>query len=179
MEPVVEQTRTRSFAGGILQPAQASTFAPGTLTERALSQRWFSGAFKYYIPSGDGTLDKFARWRSDAQKLLGYRVTPETLWNLAPWSWAADWFGNTGAVMTNISNLGSDGLVLEYGYVMHKTLASFVVTNVLPDGSIVSRQRETKTLNRLPATPYGFGIDVKKLSARQTAVIVALGLSHG
>lgn len=108
-------------------------------------------------------------------------MTPEVLWELAPWSWAVDWFSNTGDVIHNISTLGYDGLVMEYGYMMTHTQydrrveATALVNGVSVSARTVSR-RETK--RRTVATPYGFGIDDTTLSPRQLAILAALGLSR-
>jgi len=114
--------------------------------------------------------------------LLGWKVTPETLWNIAPWSWAVDWFTNTGDVMTNISNLGKDGLVLQYGYSMSHRLREARGVGVFRErGSsndiTLSRTWLSEWKQRMPATPYGFGVDLGGLTPKQIAIVAALGLS--
>jgi hypothetical protein len=118
-----------------------------------------------------------------ADKLFGISLTPEVLWNLAPWSWAVDWFSNTGDVISNLSDWASDGLVLQYGYMMEHTVSSYTYS-MSPTGIYrgvpappVSFVTETKIRRR--ASPFGFGINLSALSARQNAILVALGLSRG
>lgn len=151
------------------------------------TRTWFSGAYSYVMPDPPrnfvGNLDK---WDAEANKLFGTRLTPEVLWNLAPWSWAADWFSNTGDVLSNISAFGSDSLVLRYGYIMRKTrvmncsMWQGYVNH--PDGSarFVQAQEHTgsETRVRLRATPYGFGIDMGALTPRQIAIAGAVGLTQ-
>jgi hypothetical protein len=106
-------------------------------------------------------------------------LTPEAVWNVTPWSWAADWFGTTGDVLHNISALGKDGLVLQYGYIMHSQMrdeSRYATYSAARSSSWY--ERSEKTLVRRPATPYGFGVDLNSLSAKQTAILVALGLSR-
>jgi hypothetical protein len=150
-----------------------ATGGTGNILTQTDDRVWFSGAFRYHVPMGPGVSDKFAYYHSMADKLLGVDLTPEVVWNLAPWSWASDWFGNVGDVMHNISALGSDGLVLEYGYAMSSKKRSIEFSS--DRGSLI--QNDVNLL-RLPSTPYGFGFNMANLSARQTAVLVALGLSR-
>jgi hypothetical protein len=161
----------------VANPASVGSFGSGSLTKSSISRAWFAGAFKYHIPTSEEQLGNFRRWGSMADHLLGVKPTPEVVWNLAPWSWAADWFANCGDVMTNISNLGRDGLVLQYGYSMktveltHRMYASF-------GGIPVSRTISKIYKKRMPASPYGFGVNLQSLSAKQIAVVSALGLSR-
>jgi hypothetical protein len=168
---------------------QASNFTPvpaasglGFLTGHQVTtqhtEMWFKGAFRYHVPVSSGDLLNFERWRSDARKLLGVRMTPEVLWNISPWSWAADWFGSVGDVMHNVSELGTDGLVLQYGYMMKFHDVVTTVEGRTASGAYTSRTLRSVYKQRRPATPYGFGVDLHSLSAKQTAILVALGLSY-
>lgn len=167
------QSRTSQFSGSLFGPPDCNFFTAGSAMELVTQDSWFSGAFRYHVPTGNGVLDKFNRFRSDANKLLGVNLTPEVLWNLSPWSWAADWFANTGDVMKNVSNLGTDGLVLQYGYMMNHYRSE---THFAANGASSIKFFDVK--RRVPATPYGFGVDLQGLTAKQTAILVALGLSH-
>lgn len=116
-------------------------------------------------------------------KLLGLRLDPELLWNLAPWTWLIDWFGNLGDVVTNGSQYLFDGLVMKYGYVMehYKEVSIFDTTPIrFINGTSASPQatflRETK--RRLGATPFGFGLDIATLSEWQWSILAALGMSR-
>lgn len=142
-------------------------------------RKWFEGAFMYHVPSPSTQLGKISYYGSLARKLLGVEITPEVAWNLAPWSWAADWFGNAGDVMHNVSALGRDGLVMRYGYMMCHTRRMRVVsaTSEWIHGQATMTEVEETKLRR-PATPYGFGVNFDSLSASQVAVIAALGLSR-
>lgn len=144
------------------------------------NETWFSGAFRYHIPLGNSLPEKFGRWRAEADKILGVELTPETVWQLTPWTWALDWFSNAGDVIHNINALGHDGLVMEYGYVMSKDITTDVVTAKCDYlNQWTKYESVNKTLRRRAASPYGFGFDMKTLTASQDAVLVALGLSHG
>lgn len=158
--------------------------SPGTLTYTKKTETfiYFRGAFTYYLPPGDDIIGKARRVEAQASHLYGLRLTPDLLWKVAPWSWAADWVTNIGDVIHNWSAFQNDGLVMHYGYVM----AHRVITQtwsgeglILTNGHNVSCSdtivQETK--QRFPATPYGFGLDPGGFSAKQWSIIAALGLS--
>jgi hypothetical protein len=173
-----EDRRTTMGTGALYAQQPMNVFLTGSITEQVYSQTWFSGAFKYYIPTSETQLGKFREWSSMANHLLGFKVTPETVWNIAPWSWAADWFANTGDVIHNISAMGRDGQVMSYGYVMDtKSVDTTYVGSY--SGSTALRQTLEEWKKRVWATPYGFGVDLKSLTQSQVAILVALGLSKG
>jgi hypothetical protein len=183
--PLTQTTST--FTGTGLCFGQ-NVFAPNsTVTKTTDTRFWFSGAFRYHIPVDDGVINRIRRYESLANHILGTRLTPEVLWELTPWSWAIDWFSNAGDVIHNISTLGSDGLVMQYGYAMrHMRVREyhrgvFQITSgsrVISSGS-VARDGGSEWKQRVRANPYGFGIDDVSLSARQLAILAALGLTRG
>jgi hypothetical protein len=128
-------------------------------------------------------MDRIRYFAAQADHLMGIRLTPETVWNLAPWSWAVDWFTNTGDIIHNISAFARDSLVMKYGYIMsHDHLDGYCVmpggTNFNGNitGGSVTYLRDRK--KRFPASPYfGFGT-TGSLSAGQKAILLALGLSR-
>lgn len=160
-------------------PLITQNISSGFRTVLSHERIWFSGAFRYHVPLGDDFWSKALRWESFANHLLGTRVTPETVWNIAPWTWLGDWFGNTGDVLHNVSALGSDGLCMQYGYMMRSKTSeqTDVVSAGVMRGSSKVSVLEAK--QRVDATPYGFGLTPASLSKRQVAVLAALGLSRG
>lgn len=181
-------------SSGLAYPSPAQTTAfyggtsgRGTITSmRNVSQRkWFSGSFTYYLDTGQDARSKIHRFTQEANKLFGVRLTPEVVWDLAPWSWAADWVGNAGDVFHNISAFASDGLVMQYGYVMHEVKASdtYTLSNVWITSSQArhscSQTFTTTVKKRLQATPFGFGLNPSvDFTGRQWAIVGALGLSR-
>lgn len=141
-------------------------------------ERWFSGAFTYHLPAGYSSRNKLLSFGPEAQKLLGMELTPETLWNLQPWSWAVDWFSSAGDVFSNISDWSTDGLVMQYGYLMEHSLSTDTYTwsgGYPLKPSPVTFSREVK--RRRKANPFGFGITWGGLSPRQLSIAAALGIS--
>jgi len=153
-------------------------------TETWSKRQWFRGAFTYYVPPSDSVRNGIALNVIQARKLLGLSLTPDSLWNLAPWSWAVDWFTNVGDVLSNWTDWAIDNQVLVYGYMMEHTFHQYTFTFAGPTGIADGGARpgdftlvaETKV--RRQASPYGFGINWEDLSSRQKAIVAALGLSR-
>lgn len=153
------------------------------MVETTECHRWFSGAFQYYLPLGN---DPFSRFRARAAKwrmLYGLDMSLETVYELAPWSWLFEWVASVQNALGNAVALTRDDLVLEYGYLMeHKVRTRTHDLRVKLTGrghyhaQYVSK-RETKY--RVPANPYGFGIDFEGLSTRQLSILAALGITRG
>jgi roadblock/LC7 domain-containing protein len=134
---------------------------------------------------GNTLPDRIARNAAEARKLSGLELTPETVWNLAPWSWAVDWEGNIGDVLHNVSRFSQDGLVMRYGYIMQQKTAEIDYT--LSFNGRLNRSPKTdlrlkviaESKIRRRATPFGFGFDMTALTGRQSAILGALGISRG
>jgi hypothetical protein len=144
---------------------------------------WFSGSFTYYLPPSAKGREGIREASSNARQLLGAELNPEVLWNLAPWSWAVDWFTNAGDYSHNLSAFADNGLVMHYGYIMEHCIVSDTYLHSGPTGVVaVDGQRSvtftTETKRRRAASPYGFGTSFGDLSDFQKSVVVALGLSR-
>jgi hypothetical protein len=170
----------------------ASTFTPTSVTwdlgtDKVLTtmeeHAYFTGAFKYYLaPTG------MRRYQQLASRLYGSPLTPALLWELAPWSWAADWFGNFGDVFANVSYLASDATVMEWGYMMSGIEVENTITSTAPYWSrYVPRSGESETAttvervslkSRIKGSPYSFALTPAVLTMKQQAILVALGLSR-
>lgn len=145
--------------------------------------RWFSGAFTYFVDASKSQQAEWKRHRRRLDYLYSTKVTPQVIWNLAPWSWAADWIANTGDIITNFTRFSEDGLVMPYGYMMELSVkkATYRMRNVTPKGYNIPdlTQVFSHTVKyRRQATPYGFGLNEQSFTARQWAIIGALGLSR-
>lgn len=175
------QTTIQQFSGQVILDGQANIQGPGLQTDDLTSSAWFEGAFRYYVPVPDTQWEQLLDYERQANILLGTRPDPELFWNLAPWSWAADWYSNAGDVIHNISQFGRDGLVMQYGYMMKSNIFKrTVIYNGTFQGAGFSGSfiKEVKSLNRVGANPYGFGLTGAATSNRQLAIIAALGMSR-
>ena len=161
----------------------------GTLRRhrKTVIKQWFSGCFTYWLPRGNDYRGSHIRIAAQARHLLGLSLTPDVLWNLAPWSWAFDWFANTGQVLANLNYFATQGLIMRYGYVMETktTTDTYIMTgptlrmagsNPVPITPTLSFVTVTK--KRRQANPFGFGVSYEGLSPFQLSIIAALGLSR-
>lgn len=150
-----------------------------TTTTRETS--WFSASYTYYLAPATQALG-VPRAVQMARLIHGASINPEVLWNLAPWSWLADYGGNVGTVLSNLSAFSSDNLVATHAYVMVTTevTRSVALVGVGTRGGTVSCYSETSAIckRRARGMPFGFGF-TGSLTGKQTAILVALGLSNG
>lgn len=183
-----EETTEYSTSIGYGNPTgfDAAEVSPGILHSQTTTVRktWFSGAFTYHMDLGQDPMSNMKRWAQEARALYGIGINPDVIWNLTPWSWAADYFANIGDIMSNVTAFADDGLVLRYGYVMQSTKTTVTSTlsghrlgGVAQPDLTMSYGRETKV--RRVATPYGFGLNLDGLQPRQWAILAALGISRG
>jgi len=179
----------RAISGSIVSiyPYCLHNAGGGTLTTttKVTTKTWFSGCFTYHLNLGNTLQDRIARNAAEARKLFGVELTPETVWNLAPWSWAVDWEGNIGDVLHNVSRFSQDGLVMRYGYIMQQKTAEIDYSltwsgrlNGSPKTNLRARVVAESKIRRR-ATPFGFGFDMTALTGRQSAILGALGISRG
>jgi hypothetical protein len=151
---------------------------------KTVTRRWFSGAFTYYMPGSGNTLDAMYGQALLAKKLLGLSLDPDTIWNLAPWSWAVDWFSNTGDVISNLTDWSMYSLCLRYGYIMEHVSATDTYSYVGPTGLQNSSYRPGPLIfhhevkQRRRANPFGFGLTWDGLSTIQWAILGALGINR-
>jgi hypothetical protein len=157
----------------------------GKLTQSVLETRsqWFSGAFVYGFPQDSTPFGNVRELGAEADRLFGVSLTPDVLWNLAPWSWAIDWFTNTGDVLSTLGDMVSQGLVMSYGYMMesYSKRVSYSLTGATIRGIPANPQAasfEYHSKKRSVASPFGFGVTWDGLSTGQAAILAALGISR-
>lgn len=166
-----------------LKPWTSSTGTRTTIDDIRI-ERKYAGAYTYHVPPAfmSATLEGYVQ---RANYLYGLEFDPELLWNVAPWSWLADWMFNIGDVIHNAVALSSDGLVMRYGYLMTKTTSSRTVTltGAKPRfgscPSVLTAISRSTRKERHRASPYGFGLNPSSFTGRQWAILAALGLTNG
>lgn len=153
-------------------------FGRCVIVKRTTQTITFSGRFRYYVPKIEGE-----NWYPNMyRKLMGLTLTPETLWELVPFSWLVDYYTNIGDVISNASDNGLvNNLVAKYAYLMGNTQVSAHVVSTLNyrNGTryldfpyIIGRKQ------RISANPFGFGLSASSLSGRQYGILTALGISR-
>jgi len=150
-------------------------------TKRASIDRWFEGEFSSFYPLGFNPDDYLSR----LNVLVNTKVSPETLWNLAPWSWLVDWNLKLGDSIAANQKAGNDLLVMHYGYAMEKQELSSAIHATYSDTSwsriskgITHRVVYTRK-KRIRANPYGFKVNSSAgFNQSQLAILGALGLTR-
>lgn len=161
-----------------------STIGDLSVTETTRLDYRFSGAWTYYLDGGSTLYSKLAKHAQLADKVLGLKVTLETLWEISPWTWLVDWFVNIGDIIAVNNALASDSLVLRYGYLTRKTTVERTYSSKgvqFPTGHTgpVEVRIKTTDTERRRANPYGFGINWSALTVQQLAILAALGMTNG
>ena len=173
----------------------AGTPAKRKVVYEKTTKRWFEGSFSYGGPGKADNFDQALHFGSEADAVYGLKLTPTLLWELAPWSWAVDWFSNAGDVINNVTLFGTAGLVMRYGFMMSETHESYHTE--WSDGNfcrLVGTTAEPKivpqyegrgkrglfkiTKSRIPASPFGFGVGWEDLSPTQLAITAAIGITR-
>jgi len=170
LNPRIQYTGTSGNAVFGSIPTEAGVFTRVTVRTSA---RFLTGA--------KPTMQNNA-WLDRGMDLLGLKITPEVLWELTPWSWLVDWFANIGTVLENLSTLGLNNAILNYGYstmrlenrwtAIGRPPASYNLT-----GNLVVRAKQDAKV-RLAASPFGFSMSFDQLNAGQIAILTALGLAR-
>lgn len=145
---------------------------------------WSEGSFKYYRPEFDDTQSGYHSAYNQVSRYLtlyGLRISPSTVYNATPWSWLVDWASNVGDHVDRVTDWGVDGIVARYMYLMTHFERRLELTQVInfrggPIAMTWTRLIESKQRQEA-GTPYGFGL-ASGLSARQIAILAALGLSR-
>jgi hypothetical protein len=149
------------------------------------SRRWFEGEFSSFYPLGFDPNDFLHRLNA----LVDVRITPSTLWELAPWSWLVDWsLRIEDTIRANEIN-ANDLLIMHYGYAMEHTVYTTNISWRATSGPTGTASwsglprsggyfASTEYKRRLRANPYGFRTGgTGSLTGGQTAILGALGLT--
>lgn len=169
-------------------PAPATLWSrfvdPGPLVrvDTTKTEVWFSAAYRYYIqPTGQGWLSNIKRGEQIFNKMSGTSITPSVLWELAPWSWLADYFYNVGDIMKVLTAFSRDNLTAKYAYIMRKETLTrvYTLTCTTKTGQPLSTSAVCQTVKkqRARANPYGLS-PATPLNGKQTAILAALGASR-
>jgi hypothetical protein len=146
-------------------------------------ERWFEGEFVQLPHIGFNPDDYLSR----LNELMNPRITPEVLWNLAPWSWLVDWHLRIGdSIAANLLAV-DDRVHSVFAYAMQRTQRTVFVSAQIDSAqarySYVGPREwggvlRTTVKQRVRANPYGFtagGADA--LNESQLAILAALGLT--
>jgi hypothetical protein len=151
---------------------------------------WFSGRYRYYIPFTPTSL-----WDPRLVAILfGVSPDPKLLYDLVPWTFLIDWFTDLGSLISNLTFGLDPEIVHDYAFLMRHSITEWHYTygafgqGYLPfwgansgyyqPGLTVENYVRYESKERIAASPFGFGVGINELSARQYAILIALGLSR-
>lgn len=199
-EPIEESSSTvisskaRATAFCLGSQLNSGSFGALVRSSKTTKKKWFDGAFTYYLPSEVDSWTGMLQAGSAADKVLGTTLDPSTLWELTPWSWAVDWFSNASELIENLEAFKTGGLVMRYGYMMEESIVEDTYTLIddsglrytkssgveapIPTSAVSPFTLVTKTKQRRPANPFGFGLSWEGLSPLQQAILAALGITR-
>lgn len=163
-----------------------------TTTTKLSTKVWYSARYRYYIPDMNA-----GTWIPKARAVLsGANITPSLVWELTPWSWLVDWFGNIGTVLSNFSENAVENLTADYSFLMvnlkattisssfggwkgvHSEPGSTFLTNIPDVDHDYCSVYEREIKARVYGSPYGLGVKFSSLNNRQLGVLAALGITQ-
>jgi len=156
------------------------------LREQNSRTAWAVGKFTYYRPEFDVTSQNneyYSDWNKAKRFLTitGLRISPSALYNIIPWTWLVDYVTDLGNWIDLLTDIWQDQIVAHYCFAMQTTMKSRVFTNTLPlhagTTSLSFRRYFVSKQRDMADNPFGFGLTLSNLSARQLAIIGALGLT--
>lgn len=185
--PVVDELISESvFAkftstDGMTFPSGLSSIFGSTATttvyKRVYRSVWFHGYFRFYIPR----IAEQELWQPDIFRLiLGLNISPALLWNITPWSWLVDWFGNIGTILENARDADIFNLTHRNAFMMAKSDIRFdfsTTRSTRGGGFSHTWPYVYQRKQRVPAAPYGLSVDFGPLSNVKKAIMGALALT--
>jgi hypothetical protein len=174
--------------GGYSVPSGGTGETHVSRVTRVTTDTWFVAGYRYYIQDTTSWL-----WKGKAAAILfGAFPTPELVYDLTPWSWLVDWFEDLGSLAGYFSPSAVDALTTRYAFTMRttRTVEECTASSRLNPSSTSTRQWQgcagvlrtlrTRVTKQRGAgwAPFGTGLNPPSLTAKQVAIVAALGLSQ-
>lgn len=162
-----------------------STLTDGWTATVTTQTNWdyrFSARFRYYIDFAKAYQGSYREAARMARILFGADLSPYTVYQLMPWSWAIDWITNIGANLSNARD-SEDHLTADYAYINGRMIVEtkYTLSVKLKGDSMGSRTFEYSSrvqyFRRIGASPFGFGLTFSGFNLKQKAILGALGLT--
>lgn len=155
------------------------------ITSIVETKTWATGYFTYYRPEFDMEIPLGNSYLGAVQRLMtlyGLRINPHLLWKITPWTWAIDWGTHVGDYLKRLDDFVVDGIVSRNVCIMQSMKRYAVKTAVINFGSgartfVWKKELSTKA-RKVADSPYGFDLSWNNLSARQWAILGAIGVSR-
>jgi len=141
---------------------------------------WVVGRSRYLLPPGP----RDDAWKSNiSRRILGGVLSPNQVWNMIPWSWAADYFSGLHHFLDAVQTGIADQYIIDAGDCMTSTeywdkreYIQYPYTSQYAGSEQSSScciRRTTKARTR--ASPFGWGLETP--SDHQMSMLGALGYS--
>lgn len=141
---------------------------------------WAVGRSQYFLPSGP----RDDAWKKSIEnRILGGQLSPDQLYNMIPWSWAADYFSGLGHMLQAVAPGVADNYIILSAWTMvhekywdKRTYHWFAYNSGYNGTEMTSTceiRRESKT--RMFSSPIGWGLETP--SDHQMSLLGALGYS--
>jgi len=169
-------------------------FGSGSRTTSEYRDYAFVARYRYHLNRSIGTRNHFGDTSGGYDlryiaELYGATPNIELLYNLTPWTWLADYFGNFGDIIHNLTDNAADNLRMTDGCVFMKWRrsqtgsATFKYrtsgTNGTKYGEVgISYELESVINRRSIPNPYNFGPALGTLSDKQKGIIAAIGFNQ-
>lgn len=174
--------------GGYGAFAGSSGHTTRVAVQQLRSRTWFVAGYRYDIPDTSSWL-----WKGKAAAVLyGVLPSPRLVWEITPWSWLVDWFGDLGDILAYFSPTAVDALVTRYAFTMRHTVdtltctaetqideADYPVKRWPAARANFKSTRVCETKQRgFGWAPFGSVFPSGSLTNRQAAILAALGISR-
>lgn len=163
-----------------------NTTSKAFTAKRLERRQWFVGSYSHFLPLGFNPSNFLER----LDVLTQVKLTPSTLWELAPWSWMTDWFSHIGDSIEANMIASSDTQYIHYAYAMEETICSLytdvrfksapsIYVTHFAGKDRLSTVTETSFKRRIRANPFGFTAGgFNGLNDHQKSIVLALGAAR-
>jgi hypothetical protein len=146
------------------------------------------GSFRYYLPQFDTHRDDIMSSLREFQRLytiFGVRISPVNVYKAIPWTWLIDWMTSLGNNLSYIQDQTLDQMAAKYLYLSHhvsttRTFKQFMPFNASCGGGRTLEWSQSFDIKQRKEadSPFGFNLSDSDLSARQIAILGALGMTR-
>jgi len=171
--------------------ARSNMSLKGLTATRVSSELTFSAGYYYdfsslYLPAEGGSaadLMHSSALREDLTRIafgLDSSSIVTALYDATPFSWLVDWFTKIGDSLDNFRGLQARGVQLRWGYIAETVIRESYYEYALtwkPTGDVFFRSNgffDQKSIRRIRATPFGFGLSFGSLTSSQQSTLAAL-----
>ncbi len=186
--PVETSSKTEAVVnGGTIYPLIQFPLASGESStlyrdRKTVTKRTFTAAYVYHLPAGSTSTIAAVRKVQQLRTQYGLNVDPQLLWELTPWSWLIDWLVPIGDFIQSVSSLFLGNTALAWAYISEHTVITDVYSRpgaILADGRGAGTAKVvTDYKRRIPASPFGFGLNWLDLSPKQLSILAAIGITR-